>query len=388
MISSRLDQLASQLDKLRGDDSEKMGLDVRSESVKLVKGRRGGLIGWFLSILGGRRRVKPVEQQKLLQEMTSLQTEISQLTTRKQLKNRSVRALSQPSLMNRASVQTFVDDARMSEAYYFDKIYQAFAEAAEQATGLANPLNKMQHLAAQKISGIPLPVAMELVPRVLQALSNDYGSQSLVATGCANFDTMAACRPGASGVAATGKVAGQATRPVWDWQGYQRMYPYHQYGNQGILFYHKGQPNYEFTNFYEPDKKLKIDGVKWPTTEHYFQASKFPQGSPHWRAVSRLATPREALNYANSRKNDWYCQPQVWGKEKQKVMLKALREKAKQDPRFRKVLLATGNQPLYEDTRTSNDSSWGIGSGTNGQNMLGFMLMQVRDELRAGRLRS
>ena len=41
-----------------------------------------------------------------------------------------------------------------------------------------------------------------------------------------------------------------------------------------ILFYDKGQPYYEFTNFQE-GYPLNIDGKIWPTSEHYFQAQKF-----------------------------------------------------------------------------------------------------------------
>lgn len=44
--------------------------------------------------------------------------------------------------------------------------------------------------------------------------------------------------------------------------------------NKQILFYGPKKPNGIFSNFY-PCKHLEIDGKKWPTTEHYFQAQKF-----------------------------------------------------------------------------------------------------------------
>ena len=40
-----------------------------------------------------------------------------------------------------------------------------------------------------------------------------------------------------------------------------------------INFYNSNAPYYEFTNFYQ--NPVQIDGKKWPTTEHYYQAMKF-----------------------------------------------------------------------------------------------------------------
>lgn len=43
---------------------------------------------------------------------------------------------------------------------------------------------------------------------------------------------------------------------------------------QEIKFYEKGQLYFQFTNFYEAP--IVIDGEIWKTSEHYFQAQKFP----------------------------------------------------------------------------------------------------------------
>lgn len=63
-------------------------------------------------------------------------------------------------------------------------------------------------------------------------------------------------------------------------------------------------------------------------------------------------------------------------------MRDVLRAKFNQHEDLKQKLLETGNAILVEDSKT--DRFWGIGKKMNGNNMLGVLLMQVRDELRAG----
>ncbi len=58
-----------------------------------------------------------------------------------------------------------------------------------------------------------------------------------------------------------------------------------------------------------------------------------------------------------------------------------LRAKVSQHPYVRKKLLDTGNRELIEDSW--RDDFWGIGPDKNGQNILGKLWMQVREEIRA-----
>ena len=46
-----------------------------------------------------------------------------------------------------------------------------------------------------------------------------------------------------------------------------------------VMFYKENKPNGHFSNFY--GSPIDIDGVVWPTTEHYFQAMKFPADPAH-----------------------------------------------------------------------------------------------------------
>ncbi|CAG8786249.1 7606_t:CDS:2, partial [Acaulospora morrowiae] len=47
-----------------------------------------------------------------------------------------------------------------------------------------------------------------------------------------------------------------------------------------------------FSNFYRFD--ITIDGKIWPTTEHYFQAQKFPDQPEVQEKIRRLSSPSDA----------------------------------------------------------------------------------------------
>jgi len=74
-----------------------------------------------------------------------------------------------------------------------------------------------------------------------------------------------------------------------------------------INFYNRGEPFYEFTNFFE--RVIPIDGKEWPTSEHYFQAGKFPNNPDLQEKIRLLPTPREAFQVARQhdhmKRPDW-----------------------------------------------------------------------------------
>ncbi len=67
-----------------------------------------------------------------------------------------------------------------------------------------------------------------------------------------------------------------------------------------------------------------------------------------------------------------------WDSVKTSVMLTVLRAKFA-IPYLRNLLLKTGTAELVEDSPF--DSFWGIGHDGKGQNMLGRLLMQIREEV-------
>ena len=146
--------------------------------------------------------------------------------------------------------------------------------------------------------------------------------------------------------------------------------------SQVINFYNHYEPYYEFTNFYF--QPIKIDDHTWPTTEHYFQAQKFV-GTPYYHHIRKLPHPRDAFQVSREHAASRWVRGD-WAVVKNDVMLKALREKFTQHDYLKKKLLETKDKVLVE--HTVRDSYWGDGGDGKGLNMLGKLLMQVRDEIR------
>ena len=73
-----------------------------------------------------------------------------------------------------------------------------------------------------------------------------------------------------------------------------------------------------------------------------------------------------------------------WGAVKDSLMEKAILAKFTQHPDLQEKLLETGEAPLVE--HTEEDSYWGDGgdggSGENGKNMLGKILVKVREYIK------
>ena len=70
-----------------------------------------------------------------------------------------------------------------------------------------------------------------------------------------------------------------------------------------------------------------------------------------------------------------------WGEARLVVMNFFIRQKFKQNPKLRDKLINTGDAHL-EETNTWNDTFWGVSRGV-GQNHLGKILMDVREELQS-----
>lgn len=152
-------------------------------------------------------------------------------------------------------------------------------------------------------------------------------------------------------------------------------------GRAGVIkFYTRGEPYYEFTNFAETP--IDLDGKKWATTEHYFQAQKFTDLKIQ-EDVRNAATARDAFDLANGRTGRYKTHIRAnWDASKDGVMLKAVRAKFAQHAHLARLLLSTGTATLEEASPV--DSYWGTGADGKGENKLGKILMQVREELRKG----
>ena len=139
----------------------------------------------------------------------------------------------------------------------------------------------------------------------------------------------------------------------------------------------------EFSNvhakfsFTEP--RIVVDGEEWAGSEAYYQAQK-SFGTPDYETVKRLmqnADPMQAYHIGNryARRRDWFS-------VSVDVMAKAVLAKFTQNDSLKELLLSTGDHPLVQVK--PSDDFWGTGPTSNGKNMLGVLLMELRTALRSG----
>ena len=143
----------------------------------------------------------------------------------------------------------------------------------------------------------------------------------------------------------------------------------------GRIVFHGMRDEYGYLSSFWP-APITLNGVTWPTNEHYFQAQKFA-GTEHTEAIRRVASPMIAARMGRSRARP--LRPD-WNTVKEDIMLEALRAKFTQHPDLGERLRATGEAQLVEHSR--RDAYWADGGDGHGLNRLGRLLMRVRAELR------
>lgn len=129
-----------------------------------------------------------------------------------------------------------------------------------------------------------------------------------------------------------------------------------------------------FSNF--SPHGFELDGIYWPTSEHYFQAQKFT-GTPHADQIREVKTARDAAKMGRDRKRP--LRPD-WNEVKDDIMRKAVLRKFETHADIREILLATNDEPIVENSPV--DYYWGCGKDGSGKNQLGLILMEVREILR------
>jgi ribA/ribD-fused uncharacterized protein len=140
-----------------------------------------------------------------------------------------------------------------------------------------------------------------------------------------------------------------------------------------ISFYSTADEYGEFSNF--ASFPITLKGKRWPTSEHYFQAQKFEDAS-HREAIRKANSPTIAARMGRDRKKKLR---RDWESVKVGIMREAVLAKFTQHDDLRTLLLSTGGAKIIE--HTERDSYWGDGGDGSGRNMLGRILMQVREEL-------
>ena len=120
-----------------------------------------------------------------------------------------------------------------------------------------------------------------------------------------------------------------------------------------IRFYRVSDEYGCFSNF--APYPVELDGKRWPTTEHYFQAQKF-EDLQYQEAIRGQKSPMIAARMGRDRKKKLRGD---WESVKVAVMRQAVRAKFTQHEDIRAILLATADATLVEPTE--NDAYWGDG---------------------------
>lgn len=119
---------------------------------------------------------------------------------------------------------------------------------------------------------------------------------------------------------------------------------------------------------------IKIAGTFWPTVEHFFQSEKFAD-SYYKDAILKCRTAADAKSFA------WQNSSAVkdsWNDVRTDVMICGLKAKFSQHILLKKALQQTGTRELIEIS--SHDDFWGRSIKGSGQNMMGKLLMELRDK--------
>lgn len=129
-----------------------------------------------------------------------------------------------------------------------------------------------------------------------------------------------------------------------------------------------------FSNFAESPIFVDVGCgmLRYNTVEHAFQAAKTRRREEHEK-IRTAPGPSFAKQWGRR----VGLRPD-WEEVKYEIMVECLRAKFAL-PQFKRVLLATGEREIREDSPT--DFIWGYRN--NGQNLLGKALMQVREEIKA-----
>jgi ribA/ribD-fused uncharacterized protein len=146
-----------------------------------------------------------------------------------------------------------------------------------------------------------------------------------------------------------------------------------------IRFYRSNEKPYgAFSNLYR--RTVVFEGIVYPTAEHAYQAGKARKIEVRdW--ILSAPTPSLVAMAAHGLYT-WDIVPN-WSKIKFERMKGVLLAKYTQHEDLKLLLLGTGNARLVESATVDNavNRLWGEVNGV-GKNMLGTLLMQVRDEIR------
>jgi ribA/ribD-fused uncharacterized protein len=155
---------------------------------------------------------------------------------------------------------------------------------------------------------------------------------------------------------------------------------------KAIRFYRANEKPYgAFSNLFR--RPIVFERTTFATAEHAYQAGKARR--PEVRQWLMAAPSPALLAMAAHGLYQWDITP-AWSRIKFDRMRAVLHAKFTQHSDLAELLLGTGEAQLIETATVDNGVNrlWGEVEGKGGQNMLGIMLMEVREKLARPRRRS
>lgn len=142
-----------------------------------------------------------------------------------------------------------------------------------------------------------------------------------------------------------------------------------------------------FSQWY--DSPFVADNVTYPTAEHYMMAQKalLFDDKEIFNQIIQSKHPKQAKDLGRQVK---HFDEKIWNEHRFEIVAQGNIAKFGQHPALKAYLLGTGDRILIEASPV--DKIWGVGLAKDddkihnplnwqGLNLLGFALMQVRDEL-------
>ena len=133
-----------------------------------------------------------------------------------------------------------------------------------------------------------------------------------------------------------------------------------------------------------------VEDVRYPTTEHWMMAQKalLFNDQEIYQQIIAAKSPAEAKEWGRQVRQ---FEEAIWNAERSTIVVRGNAEKFGQNSDLQEFLLNTKERILVEASPV--DSIWGIGLAAdsehaanperwNGLNLLGFALMEARDQLR------
>jgi ribA/ribD-fused uncharacterized protein len=158
-----------------------------------------------------------------------------------------------------------------------------------------------------------------------------------------------------------------------------------------VLFHGADESKGEYRNFSNmSEHRIEIDGIMYPSVEHYFQAMKSKEfkDDEMYEKILKAKTTKAVKALGKKVKG---FEKEIWDDKKDEIMFRGIKAKFVQHPALRKQLEETGDKMIGE--ADARNTYWGIGTSMasekskhpakwRGQNRIGKMLMDLRKEFR------